>query len=239
MDLNESMQAAAPITSDAYLAAIAPCGGVGWFTLGLEHLNPTPRRAVWPSVTSDPRARASGAMDRYAAGDDGAFAELYEALSPRLYGFLLRLSGDSATAEDLLQQTFLQMHEARARFASGADVTPWAMAIARRLFIDVVRRQKSRATDLVDTSVLDETNLSGQPSAEDWMIAAETEAVIRSQLSTLSPKHREAFRLVKEEGLSIAEAASVLGTTATAVKLRAHRAYAQLRSALDPERKPR
>ena len=239
MDLDESMQAAAPITSDAYFAARAPCGAIGGFTLEHEHLNPAPRHGMWRSVTSDPRARASGAMDRYAAGDDGAFAELYETLSPRLYGFLLRLSGDAATAEDLLQQTFLQMHEARARFASGSDVTPWAMAIARRLFIDVVRRQKSRATDLVDTSVLDETNLSGQPSAEDWMIAAETEAIIRSRLATLSPKHRDAFHLVKEQGLSIAEAASVLGTTAAAVKLRAHRAYAHLRSALGPERKPR
>jgi RNA polymerase sigma-70 factor (ECF subfamily) len=177
-------------------------------------------------------------MNRYAAGDDAAFAELYEALSPRLYGFLLRLSGDAATAEDLLQQTFLQMHVARSRFALGADVTPWAMAIARRLFIDVVRRNKSRATDPVDTAVLDETNVSNGPTAEEWLVARETEAVIESRLATLPSNQRDAFQLVKQEGLSIAEAASVLGITVTAVKLRAHRAYISLRAALHDVRKP-
>jgi RNA polymerase sigma-70 factor (ECF subfamily) len=192
---------------------------------------------MWLLVSLDPKARASAAMGRYATGDDAAFAELYEALSPRLYGFLVRLSGDVATAEDLLQQTFLQMHEARSRFAHGADVTPWAMAIARRLFIDVVRRNKTRATDLVDTAVLDETNVSTNPTAEDWLVAHETEAVIESGLAMLPSNQRDAFQLVKQEGLSIAEAASVLGITATAVKLRAHRAYVHLRAALDPAKR--
>ena len=231
------MEVAVSITSGAY--SLAAFGSVAAERKPrLRSQEPSFRCVMWALVSGDPKAQASAAMDRYAAGDDAAFGELYEALSPRLYGFLVRLSGEAATAEDLLQQTFLQMHVARSRFARGADVTPWAMAIARRLFIDVVRRNKSRATDLVDGAVLDETNVSGNPTAEDWLVAHETEALIESRLATLSSNQRDAFQLVKQEGLSIAEAASVLGITATAVKLRAHRAYTQLRAALDPARKP-
>ncbi len=76
---------------------------------------------------------ATSAMDRYAQGDDAAFSELYDALAPRLYGYLLRQTRNNARAEDLTQQTFLQMHCARGRFVRGADVVPWAFAIARRL----------------------------------------------------------------------------------------------------------
>src|SRR5438309_4972649 len=83
---------------------------------------------------------ANSAMDRYAQGDDAAFSELYDALAPRLYGYLLRQTRNNARAEDLVQQTFLQMHCARGRFVRGADVVPWAFAIARRLLIDGVRR---------------------------------------------------------------------------------------------------
>jgi RNA polymerase sigma-70 factor (ECF subfamily) len=113
---------------------------------------------AFASLTIEQRgAVASGAMDRYACGDDAAFGDLYEALAPCLLGFLVRLTGDTSAAEDLLQQTFLQMHDARGRFARGADVTPWAMAIARRLFIDSTRRSRARATEIVDALIIGET----------------------------------------------------------------------------------
>jgi len=55
---------------------------------------------------------------------------------------------------------------------------------------------------------------------------------VERELARLPPTHREAFELVKEDGLSHAEAAEVLGTTVSAVKLRAHRTYQALRAAL-------
>jgi RNA polymerase sigma-70 factor (ECF subfamily) len=196
-------------------------------------------RSEATTVSGEPRVRASEAMNRYASGDDAAFSELYESLAPRLYGFILRLTGERSAAEDLLQQTFLQMHDARARFVRGADVTPWAMAIARRLFIDSLRRARSRATDLVDAVILDETNAGGEASPEDWLMAREAEAIIAARLATLPASHRDAFQLVKQEGLSIAEAAAILGVTGAAVKLRAFRAYSKLRAALEPASKVR
>src|SRR4051812_41474393 len=72
------------------------------------------------------------AMERYAEGDDAAFALVYDALAERLLAFLRRRLGSMSRAEDLLQQTFLRMHRARGSFVSGSAVLPWAFAIARR-----------------------------------------------------------------------------------------------------------
>src|SRR4030095_5319832 len=89
------------------------------------------------------RQRANAAMERYARGEDQAFSELYDSLAPRLPRYLLRSSGDPGRADDLLQQTMLQIHRARGRFIVGAEVLPWAFAIARRLLIDSIRRRKN------------------------------------------------------------------------------------------------
>lgn len=88
---------------------------------------------------------ADRAMDRYAGGEEAAFGELYDELAPRLFRFALRWTGDRAAAEDAVQQTFLQLHSARQRFVRGGAVLPWAYAIARRLLIDLGRRQARQA----------------------------------------------------------------------------------------------
>lgn len=173
-------------------------------------------------------------MERYAAGDDAAFASVYDALAPRLYGYLLRQTRERARAEDLLQQTMLHIHRARIRFIPGAEVTPWAFAIARRLLLDGLRRGKRemRADD-VDP----DAGPSDAPAADAVVHAHELAIRIDQVLAGLPESQRAAFRLIKQEGLSVAEAAQVLGTTVAAVKLRAHRAYEALRAALgDPDR---
>ncbi len=168
-------------------------------------------------------------MDRYAAGDNAAFGLVYDALAPRLYGYLLRQTRDRARAEDLLQQTMLRIHRARDRFVPGAEVTPWAFAIARRLLIDTLRR--GRREVLTDDGEPD-PGPATDPGADDRVAARELEVRLRRELDRLPASQRAAFELVKQEGLSMAEAAEVLGTTVTAVKLRAHRAYEALRTAL-------
>jgi RNA polymerase sigma-70 factor, ECF subfamily len=179
-------------------------------------------------VERDPeRLAANAAMERYARGDDAAFAALYDALAPRLRRYLARQVRDDARADDLLQQTLLQVHRARGRFLPGADVFPWTFAIARRLLIDHVRRGKHEVLlgenepETVDAYAADE-HLHSKRLAE----------AVERELDRMPGQHREAFELVKQEGLSLKDAAAVLGTTVTAVKLRAHRAYVGLRAAL-------
>ncbi len=168
-------------------------------------------------------------MERYAGGDDAAFAAVYDALSPRIYGYLLRQTRDRARAEDLLQQTMLHIHRARSSFIPGAEVTPWAFAIARRLLVDSLRRHKREV--LSDDGEPDPGADRG-PGADEVLQARELATRIERVLAKLPQSQRAAFELIKNEGLSVAEAAQVLGTTVAAVKLRAHRAYEALRGAL-------
>jgi RNA polymerase sigma-70 factor (ECF subfamily) len=170
-------------------------------------------------------------MDRYARGDDRAFAEVYDALAPRLHAYLLRRTRDAAKAEDVLQQTMLQIHRARGRFHPGAEVTPWAFAIARRLVIDQHRRRGREQLAPSDEDV-GELVESLDARADDVVVAKEVATRIGQELERLPANQRAAFELIKQEGLSVAEAAQVLGTTVAAVKLRAHRAYEALRAAL-------
>ncbi|MGH7293519.1 MAG: RNA polymerase sigma factor [Polyangiaceae bacterium] len=175
------------------------------------------------------RPDADVAMERYSEGDDASFALVYDALAPRLYGYLLRQTRDRARAEDLLQQTMLHIHRARARFIPGAEVTPWAFAIARRLFVDGIRR--GRRELLGDGTELDAGRDAG-PGADEILQARELATRVEGILAKLPQSQRAAFELIRQEGLSMAEAAQVLGTTVAAVKLRAHRAYEALRAAL-------
>lgn len=154
---------------------------------------------------------------------------MYDALAPRLYGYLLRQTRERARAEDLLQQTMLHIHRARSRFIPGAEVTPWAFAIARRLLVDSLRRGKREV--LADDGGID-GGVDGGPMADELLQARELATRVEGVLAKLPQSQRAAFELIKNEGLSVAEAAQVLGTTVAAVKLRAHRAYEALRRAL-------
>ncbi len=181
------------------------------------------------SSVVQPRTDADFAMERYAQGDSSAFAQVYDALAPDLYGYLLRQTRDRTRAEDLLQQTMLHIHRARDRFIAGAEVMPWAFAIARRLLVDDIRR--GRRLVLSDDGDAD-PGVSASPSADELVQATELAARIQTILARLPHSQRAAFELIKQEGLTVAEAAQVLGTTVAAVKLRAHRAYEALRAAL-------
>ncbi len=174
-------------------------------------------------------------MDLYAStGDAEAFSELYDLLAPRLCGYLLRQTQDPSRTEDLLQQTMLQIHCARMRFVRGARVMPWAFAIARRLFIDGLRRRKFEGSlptydDGSDATAHLEAN---HRAADDAIYAAEIDLLIRGELERLPEAQRTAFELVKHDGLTIAEAAESLGTTVMAIKLRIHKTYVALRVSL-------
>lgn len=174
-------------------------------------------------------SRADRAMQRYACGDEAGFAELYDEL-PRLHRFALRWTRSRSAAEDVVQQTLLQMHVARHRFVRGGAVVPWAYAIARRLLIDLgrrVAREVLRADDARDPEEAATT-----PSPEEALHYRRLEAEARRDLASLPSAWRESFELVKFEGLSVAEAAEVLGITPGMVKIRTHRATAALREAV-------
>ncbi len=194
----------------------------------------------WMSTGDRPYAPLEEAMARFAAGDDAALGDVYDLASPSVFTFLLRLCRDRSMAEDLTQDTFLRLHRARGLYRRGAAVMPWAYTIARRLFLDAVRARRSNA-DNPNSGGPSDGEVSPQVgveiaapgiSAEDLLADRELSAAVDYALARIPEPQATAFRLLKGEGLSVAETAAIMGTTSGAVKLRAHRAYEALRGML-------
>ena len=81
-------------------------------------------------------------MGRYCDGDARAFQRLYALVAPRILAYLVGLTGERALAEDLLQQTFLKLHQSRAVYVRDANPVPWIYTIAHRTCLDELRRRK-------------------------------------------------------------------------------------------------
>jgi RNA polymerase sigma-70 factor (ECF subfamily) len=175
-------------------------------------------------------------MERYCDGDFEAFRALYDRAAPRLLRYLLRMGGDRALADDLLQQTFLKVHRARSAYVRGADPMPWMYAIAHRTFLDAMRRKKRARARLAreDTGPAERAaTLSGAPEeAADHGPSQVLVSAALAALQDLPASQREALVLTKLDGKSVAEAAAIAGTTPGALKVRAHRGYTALRKAL-------
>jgi RNA polymerase sigma-70 factor (ECF subfamily) len=181
---------------------------------------------------------AAGLLGRYCDGDEVAFHRLYALLAPRILGYLLGLAGERALAEDLLQQTFLKLHQSRSLYVRQANPTPWLYTIAHRSCLDEWRscldewrRKKRSPMTLTPDGTLpeatDDMSLRGGPPTETGH--EEAPRVGLAELDGLPLNQREALMLTKVHGHSVAEAARIAGTTPGAIKLRAHRAYVTLR----------
>ena len=177
-------------------------------------------------------------MARYQDGDAAAFRELYALVAPRLLGYLMKMARSKALADDLLQQTFLKVHRARAAYVRGADPLPWIYSIAHRTFIDDVRKANRAVVRVADEDVpevaagLDGESVERREPSVDPELAREA----FDALAQLPTQQREAVVLTKLDGKSLAEAAEIAGTTVGAMKVRAHRGYEALRKLLG--RKP-
>jgi RNA polymerase sigma-70 factor (ECF subfamily) len=181
-------------------------------------------------------AAISALMERYAAGHDNVFAHLYQLISPRLYRFCMRLTAVPAEADDCFQDTLLRLHRARATFKEGANALHWVFAIARSVYLTKLRYWRRRPEQLglaADVAQRAEIHPRSMATPETHVCAEHLLATVAQELMRMSEKNRIAYVLLKEEGLSAKDAAAVLGTSADAVKQRAHRAYEQLKTALD------
>jgi len=189
---------------------------------------PSPEtRSVAPALGA-----LDAAMERYAEGEDAAFAEVFRELAPRMRAFLQRLSGRREIADDLTQETFLRIHRARGTFAKGRAVLPWAYAIARNCYLDYYRA-KSRLRVSADSEIVQEVATGRETDAEDEVSARRAAERVEQTLAKMTPARREAFVLLRYEGLSVEAAAQVLGVSEGAVKVRAFHAYELLRQALE------
>ncbi len=170
-------------------------------------------------------------MVRSCDGDPAAFRALYAVTAPRLFAYLMSLVHDRVLSEELLQRTFIKVHEACGTFKRGVDPLPWMVTIAHRTCLDELRRRK-RARKLLAAEGAHEPRARLDGSSEADLPGYDQATIDRAlaALERLPDNQRRAVVLTKIEGASHAMAAKILGTTPGAVKLRAHRGYEALRS---------
>lgn len=169
-------------------------------------------------------------MVRFCAGDEDAFAVLYDRYAAQLEVFLRRFVRDRALAEDLLQTTFLSVVRARGRYTPLTGLRGWMYAIAANAARDALRRRGARPEQPYDPALL--SDLAPAPPEADPTLAMSDPNMARAvdeALQQLPREQREAVLLHKVQGLSFPEIASALGTTVGAAKVRAHRGYQRLK----------
>lgn len=175
----------------------------------------------------------SALFERWLDGDERAFRALFEALAPTVLAIARRHGLAEAEARDVVQQTFLGVHRARADFRRGAPVRPWVVTIARNVVRDQLRRRYVRREDALELDGPIEPRVEapeyGVPTAEGLLAWA------HKALSRLPEGQRRVIELHYLEGRSFAEVAREVGCSEGAARVRAHRGYETIRGWLtDP-----
>jgi RNA polymerase sigma-70 factor (ECF subfamily) len=164
-------------------------------------------------------------MVEYQSGGFDAFDEIYASLAPVLRRYLLGQARDAARADDLLQETFLQIHRARHTFNPAFPLTPWAMAIARHVWLMHRRTASRRPWETDDVTEMDLPVRAEAASFADRMD-------VRRALGQVPAPRREAVIQHHVLGFSFKEIAERAGIAETAAKLRSSRGVAELRALL-------
>jgi RNA polymerase sigma-70 factor (ECF subfamily) len=164
-------------------------------------------------------------LARIHAGDDSAMAELYDRYSGIVYGVALRVLGSTASAEDLLQEVFLQLwRNPRAFDAERGRLAPWLAVIARNRAIDMLRRRPMEED-------IDELPISTGVNLEDE--AGERMAIdkVRGVLAQLPQEQRKTLEMAFFEGMTHTEISAKLGEPLGTVKTRIRSGLLALRKA--------
>jgi RNA polymerase sigma-70 factor, ECF subfamily len=164
-------------------------------------------------------------LERYQQADAQATTELIQRLSPDLLRFFLAQEAGRMEAEDLLQNTWLRIHKARHTYRSGAPALPWIFAIAKHVRVDGYRKRRRIRQHESATESLPE------PGSPQNATQAET-PTFESLIADLPEGQREVLTMLKVNGLSLEEVALATSSSVGAVKQKASRAYAKLRTLL-------
>lgn len=193
-------------------------------------------------ITVASQARDDGdLMAAFQRGDEAAFAELVERHEARLWTFLRRFVGDAATAEDLLQETFLRVVHHAPSWRPEARVTTWMFTIARNLCTDHARRREHRDALSLDAPVSARSEdsaprlldrLPGASRADGPAHDHEIASRVDRAIAALPKEQREVFLMREVMELPFADIAAAVGISLPTVKSRMRYALERLREAL-------
>jgi len=163
----------------------------------------------------------------YIDGDQDAFSELFRRWAPRLTALMRRSVWVPGDVQELVQQTFLQLHRSRRDFRKGSALRPWIVTIALNL-----RRAYHRKGTAKRERPLEDDPRSQPAESHTRLEIQDTQRAVREALASLKPGQREVIELHWFEGLSFEEIAQVVGASRSAVKVRAHRGYQALKEVM-------
>ena len=157
-------------------------------------------------------------MARVRAGDERAFAEVYYAFFPRVYAFILKRMGDPAEAEDLTQETFVQLHRSLGSYEGRSSLLTWTFGIAHNVCSRYFRHCSRWMVGSKDARVLEEspTDAGIESRLDATRLLARCDETLEA---SRRPAHQEIFRLRYAESQSIRSIAKRVGKSNEAVKI--------------------
>jgi RNA polymerase sigma-70 factor (ECF subfamily) len=178
---------------------------------------------------------------RFRAGQTAAFAVLVRRYERELYGYLRRYLGDASLAEDVFQNTFLQLYVKSAHYEAGRPVRPWLYTIATHQAIDALRRHHRHPAVRLELATPDDADGDAQdllemlavdgPGPLETALEHERRQRVRAEVDRLPDFLRQVLILAYYQGLKYREIADALGIPVGTVKSRLHAALVRLHEA--------
>ncbi|MEW1695207.1 ECF RNA polymerase sigma factor SigK [Streptomyces sp. NPDC091278] len=177
------------------------------------------------------RSDLSDVVRQVAQGDKAAFATLYDAVAPLVFGIVLKVVRDRAQSEEVTQEVMIELWRQAARYRPEAGrVTTWAATIAHRRAVDRVRSAQA-ATDREHARAAREHTTAFDEVAEQVETRLESEQVRRC-LRGLTELQRQAVTLAYYGGLTYREVAQTLSTPLPTIKTRMRDGLIRLRDCM-------
>jgi RNA polymerase sigma-70 factor, ECF subfamily len=169
-------------------------------------------------------------IGRVAAGDQAAFAVMYDQLAPAVFGVARRVLRDPSQAEEVTQEVFTEIWRQATRFDVGrGSVRTWAVTIAHRRSVDRVRSEQAHRDRQLRNAAVD---VAADPTPEDTAVDSEDRERARAAMAELSDAQREALELAFYNGLTHVQIADHLGIALGTVKTRIRDGLIRLRTTL-------
>jgi RNA polymerase sigma-70 factor (ECF subfamily) len=162
---------------------------------------------------------------RFRQGDPDAVREIYRSHGRLVYAVSYRVLGDRGLAEEATQQTFVKAWRAAQSFDERRELGPWLAAIARRVAIDLYRREAVRSADPIESVPAGDPALTAAPESAESIYDV---WAVREAVAQLPADEQEVVRLQHLDGFTHAQIAEQLGIAPGTVKSRSFRAHKRL-----------